>query len=46
MARRIGVAPRTVARWENGVHSVDPVSARLLRILLEQAELFPAKPPR
>jgi transcriptional regulator with XRE-family HTH domain len=32
LARRIGVAPRTIARWEAGVHPIGLVYERLIRI--------------
>ena len=31
-ARRIGVSPRTIARWEDGVHPIGLVYERLIRI--------------
>jgi DNA-binding transcriptional regulator YiaG len=38
-ARRLGVAPRTVERWEDGIHPVDAVCERIVRILERKAEL-------
>jgi DNA-binding transcriptional regulator YiaG len=32
LARRVGVSPRTVARWEEGVHPIGLVYERLIRI--------------
>jgi transcriptional regulator with XRE-family HTH domain len=32
LARRIGVSPRTIARWENGLHPIGLVYERLIRI--------------
>lgn len=32
LARRIGVAPRTIARWEAGEHPIGLVYERLIRI--------------
>ncbi len=31
-ARRIGVSPRTIARWEDGLHPIGLVYERLIRI--------------
>jgi DNA-binding transcriptional regulator YiaG len=38
-ARRLGVAPRTVERWEDEVHPIDPVCERLVLILDQKAEI-------
>ncbi len=32
LARRIGVAPRTIARWEIGAHPIGLVYEKLIRI--------------
>lgn len=34
LARRMGVAPETVSRWENGKDAMGPVADRLLRLLV------------
>jgi transcriptional regulator with XRE-family HTH domain len=34
LAARLGVAPNTVARWEQGVHSITEPMARLIRLML------------
>lgn len=34
LARRMGVAPETVSRWENGKDTMGPVADRLLRLLV------------
>lgn len=31
-ARRIGVAPKTIARWEAGIHPIGLVYEKLIRI--------------
>lgn len=33
------MAPRTVARWEEGIHPVDGVCERIVRILERKADL-------
>jgi transcriptional regulator with XRE-family HTH domain len=32
LARRIGVAPKTIARWEDGEHPIGLVYEKLIRI--------------
>ena len=39
LARRIGVSPRTVARWEEGLHPIGLVYEKLLRIQASAAQL-------
>ena len=39
MARRIGVAPRTIARWEDGEHPIGLVYEKLIRLQLGAASL-------
>ena len=39
MARRIGVAPRTIARWEDGEHPIGLVYEKLIRLQLDAASL-------
>ena len=39
LARRVGVVPKTVARWESGVHPIDPVYDRLIRIAAAAFEM-------
>jgi len=34
LARRMGVAPETVSRWENGKDAMGPVADRLLRLMV------------
>jgi putative zinc finger/helix-turn-helix YgiT family protein len=34
LARRMGVSPETVSRWENGKDAMGPVADRLLRLLV------------
>ena len=38
LAARLGVVRNTVWRWEAGIHPVEPISGRLIRILAEAAE--------
>ena len=38
-ARRIGVAPRTLARWEQGTHPIGLVYEKLIRIQAAAARL-------
>jgi DNA-binding transcriptional regulator YiaG len=38
-ARRIGVAPRTLARWEDGIHPIGLVYEKLIRIQAAAARL-------
>lgn len=35
LAARLGVSRSTVWRWEHGIHPVDAIAERLLRILSE-----------
>lgn len=44
MARRIGVAPRTLTRWESGEHPIGLVYERLIRIQADAAQLPPKGP--
>jgi len=39
LARRVGVVPKTVARWESGLHRIDPVYDRLIRIAVAAFEM-------
>ena len=41
MARRIGVAPKTIARWEDGEHPIGLVYEKLIRIQADAARLRP-----
>ncbi len=41
LARRVGVSPRTVARWEDGRHPIGLVYEKLIRIQLQKAALTP-----
>ncbi|AUX26135.1 uncharacterized protein SOCEGT47_066960 [Sorangium cellulosum] len=34
LARRMGVSPETISRWENGKDTMGPVADRLLRLLV------------
>jgi DNA-binding transcriptional regulator YiaG len=34
LARRMGISPETVSRWENGKDMMGPVADRLLRLLV------------
>jgi transcriptional regulator with XRE-family HTH domain len=43
LAARLGVAPNTVARWEQGVHAITEPMARLIRLTLASTK---AKPTR
>lgn len=38
LAARLGVVRNTVWRWEAGIHPVELISDRLIRILAEAAE--------
>lgn len=38
LAARLGVVRNTVWRWEAGIHPIEPLSQRLIRILAEAAE--------
>jgi DNA-binding transcriptional regulator YiaG len=38
-ARRIGVVPKTIARWEAGVHPIGLVYEKLIRIQATAAKL-------
>jgi DNA-binding transcriptional regulator YiaG len=38
-ARRIGVAPRTLARWEDAVHPIGLVYEKLIRLQAAAARL-------
>lgn len=38
-ARRIGVAPKTIARWEAGLHPIGLVYEKLIRIQATAAKL-------
>lgn len=44
LARRIGVVPKTVARWEAGVHRIDPIYERLVLIAAKAVEIGKAEP--
>ncbi len=39
LARRIGVAPKTITRWENGEHPIGLVFEKLIRLQAEAARL-------
>jgi DNA-binding XRE family transcriptional regulator len=39
MARRVGVAPKTITRWEDGVHPIGLVYEKLIRLLVEAARV-------
>ena len=39
MARRVGVAPKTITRWEHGVHPIGLVYEKLIRLLVEAARV-------
>lgn len=39
LARRIGVSPRTVARWEEGLHPIGLVYEKLIRIQASAAQI-------
>ena len=39
MARRIGVAPKTITRWENGEHPIGLVYEKLIRLQAEAARV-------
>ncbi|HET7293972.1 MAG TPA: helix-turn-helix domain-containing protein [Vicinamibacteria bacterium] len=39
MARRIGVAPRTIARWESGEHPIGLVYEKLIRLQADAARV-------
>ncbi len=45
LARRIGVSPRTVARWEEGVHPIGLVYEKLIRIQAAAVSLARDKDP-
>lgn len=44
MARRIGVAPKTITRWEDGEHPIGLVYEKLIRIQADAARLRPKDP--
>lgn len=44
MARRIGVAPKTITRWESGEHPIGLVYEKLIRIQAEAARVRPKAP--
>jgi len=44
MARRIGVAPKTIARWESGQHPIGLVYEKLIRIQADASRLRPDGP--
>jgi len=44
LARRVGVVPKTVARWEAGVHRIDPIYERLVLIAARAVEIGKAEP--
>ena len=39
LARRIGVAPKTITRWENGEHPIGLVYEKLIRLQAEAAKV-------
>lgn len=39
LARRVGVVPKTVARWEAGLHRIDPIYERLVLIAAKAVEI-------
>ncbi len=39
MARRIGVVPRTITRWETGEHPIGLVYEKLIRLQADAARL-------
>jgi DNA-binding XRE family transcriptional regulator len=41
MARRIGVAPKTITRWEDGEHPIGLVYEKLIRLQVDAAKLSP-----
>jgi len=45
MARRIGVAPKTIARWENGEHPIGLVYEKLIRIQADAPKPKPRAEP-
>lgn len=45
LARRIGVSPRTVARWEEGLHPIGLVYEKLIRIQGAAVKLAREKEP-
>ena len=41
MARRIGVAPKTIKRWEDGEHPIGLVYEKLIRLQVDAAKVRP-----
>jgi DNA-binding XRE family transcriptional regulator len=41
MARRIGVAPKTITRWEDGEHPIGLVYEKLIRLQVDASKLSP-----